>query len=84
MMVSNFNEKGFPMITIHDKIGHGFKGIRKDGRIFRGVVQDVRTVAKGTLVVIRQLDNAHKSFYMEDITGGWSTTLMNGQPVILN
>ena len=69
---------------IADKIGYGFHGTRNDGRIFVGVVQDVRVVKDRTLVVIRQLDNAHKSFYIEDMTGGWSCSLSNGQPVLLN
>lgn len=68
-------------MKIADYIGYGFRGIRKDGRMFKGVVQDVRVVKDRTLVIIRQEDNSHKSFYMEDITGGWSCSLCNGQPV---
>ena len=61
-------------------IGYGFRGVRKDGRVFVGVVQDMRTVNGRTLLVIRQADNAHKSVYLEDMTGGHSFSLVNGQP----
>lgn len=72
------------MIAIHDKIGHGFRGVRKDKRVFIGVVKSVKDNTKGTLVVVQQADGNYKSFYMHDITGGWSTSLCNGQPVLLN
>jgi hypothetical protein len=65
-------------------IGYGFRGVRKDGRVFVGVVQDMRTVKDRTLLVIRQADNAHKSVYLEDMTGGHSFSLVNGQPVLIN
>jgi hypothetical protein len=66
------------MIT--DKIGYGFNGTRKDGRKFTGIIQDVRVIPnKGTLVVIRQDNNAHKSFYIEDMAG-WAAVISNGQP----
>ena len=64
-------------------IGYGFRGVRKDGRVFVGVVQDMRTVKDRTLLVIRQADNAHKSVYLEDMTGGHSFSLVNGQPVLI-
>lgn len=72
------------MKNMIDYVGFGFRGVRKDGRVFVGVVQTVRTVKDRTLVVIRQENNAHKSFYMDDITGGWSCSLVNGQPLLLN
>ena len=66
-------------------IGYGFRGVRKDGRIFTGVVQDMRMVNGRTLLVIRQWDDdAHKSIYLEDMTGGHSFSLCNGQPVMLS
>lgn len=65
-------------------IGYGFRGVRKDGRVFVGVVQDMRIVKDRTLLVIRQADNAHKSVYLEDMTGGHSFSLVNGQPVLIN
>ena len=64
-------------------IGYGFRGVRKDGRVFVGVVQDMRTVKDRTLLVIRQADNAHKSVYLEDMTRGHSFSLCNGQPVLI-
>ena len=64
-------------------IGCEFRGVRKDGRVFAGIVQDMRTVKGRTLIVIRQLDDAYKSFYMEDMTGGHSFSMCNGQPVII-
>jgi len=71
------------MVTITDKIGWGFKGRRKDGRVFIGVIQDVRIVkGERTLVVIRQRDDKHKSIYMDEIRG-WSASLVNGQPWLL-
>ena len=71
------------MITLTDKIGYGFNGTRKDGRKFAGVIQDVKVVeGKGTLIVIRQLDNSHKSVYAEQLNG-WSASLVNGQPFVL-
>lgn len=69
-------------MNIADYMGYGFRGVRKDGRVFIGVVESVRDAAKGTLVVIRQSDDARKSFYMHDITGGWSCSLCNGQPML--
>ena len=72
---------------IHDVqnyIGYGFRGVRNDGRVFVGVIQDVRPVNGRALVIIRQSDDKHKSFYMDDITGGWSASLCNGQPVLLD
>jgi hypothetical protein len=72
------------MITIADKIGYGFRGVRKDGRVFIGVVRDVRPVNGRELVIIRQSDDKHKSFYMDEITRGWSASLCNGQPVLLD
>ena len=65
-------------------IGYGFRGVRKDGRVFVGVVQDMRTVNGRTLVVIRQVDGAHKSFYLDDMPNGHSFSLCNGQPVLVN
>ena len=65
-------------------IGYGFRGVRNDGRVFVGVIQDARPVKDRTLVIIRQADDTHKSFYIEDITGGWSASLVNGQPFLLN
>jgi hypothetical protein len=68
------------MVTICDKIGWGFKGRRKDGRVFIGVIQDVRIVkGERTLVIIRQQDSKHKSVYMDEIRG-WQASLVNGQP----
>jgi hypothetical protein len=64
-------------------IGYGFRGVRNDGRVFSGVVQDMRIVKDRTLVVIRQEDNAHKSFYIEDMTGGHSFSLVNGQAFLV-
>lgn len=64
-------------------IGFGFRGVRNDGRVFVGVVQDVRPVGDRILVIIRQADNVHKSVYMDTITGGWSCSLCNGQPVLV-
>ena len=64
-------------------IGFGFRGVRKDGRVFIGVVQDMRSVNGRTLVVIRQTDNAHKSVYLDEMTGGHSFSLVNGQPVLI-
>ena len=75
---------GFDGVSkMENYIGFGFRGVRKDGRVFAGVVQDMRSVNGRTLVVIRQLDNAHKSVYLEDMTGGHSFSLVNGQPVVL-
>lgn len=71
-------------MKIADYIGYGFRGVRSDKRVFVGVVQDVRPIKDRTLVVIRQADSAHKSFYIEDMTGGWSCSLCNGQPVLIN
>lgn len=68
---------------IHDKVGYGFRGVRKDKRVFVGVVKCVKDIAKGTLVVIQQSDGHFKSFYLHDLNG-WSATLCNGQPVLLN
>ena len=65
-------------------IGYGFRGVRNDGRVFVGVVQDMRIVKDRTLLVIRQTDNAHKSVYLEDMTGGHSFSLVNGQPILIN
>jgi hypothetical protein len=71
------------MVTICDKIGWGFKGRRKDGRVFIGVIKDVRIVkGERTLVVIRQKDDQFKSVHMDDIRG-WSASLVNGQPWLL-
>jgi hypothetical protein len=72
------------MISMVEKIGCGFRGVRKDGRVFIGVIQDVRPVKDRTLVVIRQSDDSFKSFYFEEITLGWSASLCNGQPVLLD
>ena len=70
------------MVTITDKIGYGFKGTRKDGRVFIGVIQDVRIVKDSrTLVIIRQQDGKHKSVYMDEIRG-WQASLVNGQPFL--
>jgi hypothetical protein len=69
-------------MDIVNYIGYGFRGVRNDGRVFIGVVQDARPVNSRTLVVIRQADDAHKSFYMDTITGGWSCSLCNGQPIL--
>lgn len=71
------------MITVMDKIGWGFRGVRKDGRVFIGVVQDIRIVNSRTLVVIRQKDEKHKSVYMDEITRGYSFSLCNGQPWLM-
>lgn len=69
-------------MNIVSYIGYGFHGVRKDGRVFIGIVQDARPVNDRTLVIIRQADDSHKSFYMDDITGGWSCSLCNGQPML--
>lgn len=66
-----------------EKIGYGFNGTRKDGRKFAGVIQDVKVIeGKGTLVVFRQEDGSHRSVYVEQLNG-WSASLENGMPVIL-
>lgn len=78
-MIRMENRKGFKM---ENRIGCGFCGVRKDGRSFAGVVQDMRTVNGRTLVVIRQSDDAHKSFYLEDMTSH-SFSLVNGQPLVV-
>ena len=65
-------------------IGYGFRGVRSDKRVFVGVVQDMRTVNGRTFIVIRQADNAHKSVYLDDMTGGHSFSLVNGQPLLVN
>ena len=70
-------------MDIVNYIGYGFRGVRNDGRVFIGVVQDARPVNNRTLVVIRQADDAHKSFYMDTITGGLSCSLCNGQPILV-
>lgn len=81
----NYTRKEDMIMTMTSNyIGFGFRGIRNDGRVFVGVVQDVRVVDDRTLVIIRQADDRHKSFYMDTITGGWSCTISNGQPVLLN
>lgn len=82
MITMENNEKGLTMEKNY--IGYGFRGVRHDGRVFSGVVQDMRTVKDRTLLVIRQSDNAHKSVYLEDMTGGHSFSLVNGQPVLVN
>jgi hypothetical protein len=71
-------------MDIVNYIGYGFRGVRSDKRVFVGVVQDVRPINGRQLVVIRQSDDQHKSFYMDTITLGWSATLCNGQPVLIN
>jgi len=71
-------------MDIVNYIGCGFRGVRNDGRVFAGVVQDARPVKGRTLVIIRQLDDSHKSFYIEDMTGGWSCSTVNGQPVVID
>lgn len=70
--------------AIRNYVGFGFRGVRNDGRVFVGVVQDVKTIGDRMLVIIRQADGRHKSFYMDTITGGWSCTITNGQPTLLN
>lgn len=70
-------------MNVADYVGYGFRGVRSDKRVFVGVVQDVRTINGRQLVVIRQSDDQHKSFYMDTITLGWSASLCNGQPVLL-
>ena len=82
MITMENNEKGLTMTKNY--IGFGFRGVRNDGRVFSGVVQDMRMVKDRTLLVIRQADNAHKSVYLEDMTGGHSFSLVNGQPLLLN
>lgn len=88
MITMENNEKGLTMTKNY--IGYGFRGVRNDGRVFSGVVQDMRMVSwpwlsvDRTLVVIRQADNAHKSVYLEDMTGGHSFSLVNGQPFLVN
>ena len=71
-------------LDVANYIGYAFRGVRNDKRVFIGVVQDVRIVNGRQLVVIRQRDDKHKSFYMDTITGGWSAGLVNGQPVLLD
>ena len=71
-------------MKIANYVGYGFRGVRKDGRVFVGAVEVVRNIKDRTFVVIRQSDNSCKSFYMEDITGGWSCTIDNGKPVLIN
>ena len=68
-------------MRISDCVGYGFRGTRKDGRIFKGVVESVKSIGDRMLVIIKQSDNAYKSFYIDDITGGWSCSICNGQPV---
>mgnify|MGYP003336020530 CR=1 FL=1 len=59
------------------KIGTGFVGTRNDGRVFKGIVQDVRYVdGKGTLIVFRQDDGSHRSVYAETLTG-WDCSPVN-------
>jgi len=82
MITMENNEKGLTMEKNY--IGYGFRGVRNDGRVFSGVVQDMRMVKDRTLLVIRQADNAHKSVYLEDMTGGHSFSLVNGQPFLVN
>lgn len=64
-------------------IGYGFRGFCNDGSVIVGVVKDVISVNNRTLMVIRKVDDTDKSFYMDTITGGYSFTLCNGQPVLL-
>lgn len=82
MITMENKEKGLTMTKNY--IGFGFRGVRNDGRVFSGVVQDMRMVKDRTLLVIRQADNAHKSVYLEDMTGGHSFSLVNGQPFLVN
>jgi hypothetical protein len=82
MITMENKEKGLTMTKNY--IGYGFRGVRNDGRVFSGVVQDMRMVKDRTLLVIRQLDDAHKSVYLEDMTGGHSFSLVNGQPFLVN
>lgn len=82
MITMENKEKGLTMENNY--IGYGFRGVRHDGRVFSGVVQDMRTVNGRTLVVIRQLDGAHKSFYLDDMPNGHSFSLCNGQPVVID
>jgi hypothetical protein len=82
MTTKENKEKGLTMTKNY--IGFGFRGVRNDGRVFSGVVQDMRMVKDRTLLVIRQADNAHKSVYLEDMTGGHSFSLVNGQPFLVN
>lgn len=82
MITMENNEKGLTMTKNY--IGFGFRGVRNDGRVFSGVVQNMRIVKDRTLLVIRQADNAHKSVYLEDMAGGHLFSLVNGQPLVLN
>lgn len=65
------------------KIGTGFVAKRNDGRVFKGVIQDVRVIeGKGTLVVFRQEDGSHRSVYAESLNS-WSCSTVNGQPLVI-
>jgi hypothetical protein len=55
----------------YDKVDKGFCGVRKDGRVFAGVIVDLwswsNNPARGQLVVIRQVDGQMKSVYLHDL-----------------
>lgn len=53
-------------------VGKYFVATRKDGRYFQGFIQSVKSLTKGTLVIIRDRDGedgpVYKSVYLENLT----------------
>jgi hypothetical protein len=70
--------KGRKKMITAEKIGYGFSGLRKDGRVFCGEIVKVTESVKGTFVVVKD-GTSHKSFYVHDLNG-YDMTLSNGQP----
>lgn len=61
------------------------KAVRNDGREIDGVVESVRSMPKGTLVVVSVLDNGntlHKSVYLES-TKWYRACTMTTPPVMV-
>lgn len=56
--------------------GHYIFATRKDGRQFAGLIESVKSLAKGTFVVVRLADDidgpVYKSFYLENLSS-WAT-----------
>lgn len=71
-------------MNVKDYVGYGFKGHHKDGKVFIGVIKGVVEIDDfgREVVVIQQEDGKYNAFYMDEI-GGWSASLVNGQPVLL-
>jgi hypothetical protein len=78
MMMITQTQKDSTMHTVYAPVhaNNYIFATRKDGRQFAGLIESVKSLAKGTFVVVRLADDidgpVYKSFYLESLSS-WAT-----------